>query len=317
MRGLLTALPGQDGEAAAAWRARSASLVRPAGGLGALEAFGPWLAATRGTVAPRLDRPRVALFAAAHGIGAGLPGGLGVAPVAAEIARINATAHPTTALAASMDAELRLYELALEHPSADSSIGPAMVEQDAARAMAYGMMAVDDGVDLVVLASCSAGEEPAIAGLAAGLLGDAGLAGTWLDGAEAGRLASHAAGRGLATGEASGFGLMAELGGYDVAAMAGALIAAGIARVPVLLDGAGAMAAASVLERERPGSAAHAMPAQAPTTALEAALMQALKRPAGVYPGDTRLGRGAAGALAIPLLRALVRVQGDTERFGG
>ncbi len=317
IRGLMTALPPQAEAAAAAWRARAASLIRPRMGLGALETYGPWLAATRGTDSPKLDRPRLALFAASHGVGESLPGGLGAVPVAEEIARINAGLHPTSILCAKADAELRLYELALEAPCSDAGTGPAMSEDEAARAMAYGMMAVEEGVDLIVLADCSAGAEPSWGAQAITFLGRKAGLDSWLDGASERALALRAAER-VEDLPLDPFALLAELGGYDSAAMAGLLIAARMGRVPVLLDGTGPLLAALALDRARAGSMAHCALAQKPRTALEREIAAELGFDKAVLPvSDIALGRGAAGALAVPLLQALVRVQADTASFGG
>lgn len=316
IRGLMSALPAQSDDAAGKWRSRAASLIRPRQGFGALEAFGPWLAATRGTESPKLDRPRLALFAASHGIGQGLPGGLGEGAVAEEIARINAGVHPTSILSAKADAELRLYELALEAPCGDAGTGPAMGEDEAARAMAYGMMAVEEGVDLIVLADCSAGAEPSWGAQAITFLGRKDKLDSWLDGASERALALKAAER-VEDLPLDSFALLAQLGGYDSAAMAGLLIAARMGRVPVVLDGVGPMLAALALHRAKPGSMVHCALAQLPRGALEQEIAAVLGLDKAVLPvGDIALGRGGAGALAVPMLQSLVRVQADTAVFG-
>jgi NaMN:DMB phosphoribosyltransferase len=46
-------------------------------------------------------------------------------------------------------------------------------------------------------------------------------------------------------------------GGFDIAAVLGAVIAARLARIPVLLDGAAAESAADILERLEENAAAH------------------------------------------------------------
>src|SRR5690606_14630855 len=114
-----------------------------------------------------------------------------------------------------------------------------------AAAMAYGMMAVDDTVDLVCLSAL--GDEGAIAAAALGLALYGGRAEDWA-GAEAAPLVRTAAARHAGTG-ADALELLRRLGGEDVAAIAGAVVAARFARVPVILDGSVALAAAGVLKR--------------------------------------------------------------------
>ena len=69
-------------------------------------------------------------------------------------------------LCTSVDADLRVYELDLDHPTADFTVGPAMSEEGCARAMAYGMMAVEPGVDLLALGEMGIGNTTAAAALA-------------------------------------------------------------------------------------------------------------------------------------------------------
>src|SRR5471030_1223664 len=78
---------------------------------------------------------------------------------------------PLHALAEQADADLRLYDLALDRPTRDSRSGPAMDEAEACRAAAYGMMAVEPGVDIFVVAAIGIGAELAGTALAEALAG--------------------------------------------------------------------------------------------------------------------------------------------------
>lgn len=70
LRALITSLPDGDEAAAEAAAAREALLTKPAGALGRLEELSVWLARWQGRHPPRIDRPRVAVFAGNHGIAA-------------------------------------------------------------------------------------------------------------------------------------------------------------------------------------------------------------------------------------------------------
>src|SRR5690606_560476 len=63
------------------------------------------------------------------------------------------------------DTDLRVYEMALDLPTADFTAGDAMTESDCARAVAYGMMAVEQGVELVAIAGLGDGSDIAAAAL--------------------------------------------------------------------------------------------------------------------------------------------------------
>jgi nicotinate-nucleotide--dimethylbenzimidazole phosphoribosyltransferase len=128
-----------------------------------------------------------------------------------------------------------------------------MDEADCAATMAYGMEATAGGADLLVLRACAAGHEASVAAMAALLLGLRGTATMMplqalLARAEAASPARH---------KSAPLEILRRAGGRENAALAGAILAARLQHVPVILDGAGAVAAAVLLERLRPGAAAH------------------------------------------------------------
>ena len=148
---MLAALPGPGEAARAAAAAREARLTKPAGALGRLEELAAWMAAWQDRHPPRLRRPRVAVFAGNHGVAA-----RGVSAYPAEVTRqmvanFVSGGAAVNQICRSVDADLRVYELSLEAPTADFVAGPAMDDAECARAMAYGMMAVEQGIDLIAL----------------------------------------------------------------------------------------------------------------------------------------------------------------------
>ena len=54
-------------------------------------------------------------------------------------------------LCRSVDADLRVYEMYLDTPTGDFVAGPAMSDDECARAIAYGMMAVEPGIDALAV----------------------------------------------------------------------------------------------------------------------------------------------------------------------
>src|SRR5262249_15842657 len=74
-------------------------------------------------------------------------------------------------LSAAIDADLRIYELDLEHPTDDFTQGPAMSEARAAKAMAYGMMAAEPGIDVLCLGEMGIANTTTAATLCAALFG--------------------------------------------------------------------------------------------------------------------------------------------------
>ena len=68
MRRILRDLPGPDLEAQTNVVRRQTELTKPPGSLGRLEELAEWLACWQGRAQPRIERPRVAVFAGTHGV---------------------------------------------------------------------------------------------------------------------------------------------------------------------------------------------------------------------------------------------------------
>ncbi len=317
---LLPELPGPDEDAAAAARARQAELTKPPGSLGRLEGAVAWLAAWQGRHPPRLERPRVALFAGNHGV---VRQGVSAYPqeVTAQMVRnFTAGGAAINQLCRLADAELRVHEMALEQPTADFTEGPALEEAECARAIAYGMMAVEPGIDLLALGERGIGNTTSAAALC--LLLQGGQAEDWTgEGAgisAAGQVrkiaAVAAAGARHEAARAEPLAALAAVGGRELAAIVGAILAARLARTPVLLDGYVVTAAAAVLHRLRPGLLDHCLAAHLSAAPGHRRLLAALGM-APLLDLGMRLGEGSGAALAIPVLRAALACHTGMSTF--
>src|SRR5690242_20746859 len=150
-RALMRTLPGPDLEAAAAAAAREAQLTKPAGALGRLEQLSEWLATWQAKHPPRIDHPRTAVFAGNHGVAARGVSAYPADVTAQMVQNFIRGGAAVNQLCRAVDADLRVYEMALEQPTADFTTGPAMSDEDCALAIAYGMMAVEPGIDVLAL----------------------------------------------------------------------------------------------------------------------------------------------------------------------
>ena len=174
MRRILRDLPGPDQEAQTKVVQRQTELTKPPGSLGRLEEIAEWLAAWQGRASPRVERPRIAVFAGTHGVAA-----RGVSAYPPEVTgqmvkNFLSGGAAINQLAGSIDADLRIYELDLDHPTDDFTKGPAMSEMRAANAMAYGMMAAEPGIDVLCLGEMGIANTTTAATLCAALFGGAG-----------------------------------------------------------------------------------------------------------------------------------------------
>lgn len=299
IRGLLSALPGP------------ALPDRPPNGTPAmLDVLGDWLASWQGG-APRLDRPRLAIFAGAHGFA---PGNAAIAPIAARIEAYKKGAAPANALCRMQDSDLRVYEMALDRPTADIRTAAALSDAGCAAAMAYGMTAVEDGIELLCVAAIGAGTGTSAAALCCGLFG--GAPGDWIppsdgpdatgsDGVIAAAVERHA-------GAGDALQKLRCLGGHELAAVGGAILAARMARVPVVLDGFAATAAAAVLHRLDGTALDHCIVGHRESGDAHARLLSHLEKEA-LLDLDPGPGAGCGAMLALGVLRAAVACR-DSER---
>ncbi|MEI6557054.1 MAG: nicotinate-nucleotide--dimethylbenzimidazole phosphoribosyltransferase [Rhodospirillaceae bacterium] len=320
IRAILSALPGPDAASGAAARARQDRLTKPQGSLGRLEELATWMATWQGKAIPELRRARVAVFAGNHGVVA-----RGVSAFPAEVTRqmvanFTAGGAAVNQICGVVDAELRVYELDLEAATQDFTTGPAMEEEECARAMAYGMMAVDGNLHLLALGEMGIGNTTSGAALCRALFG--GTAADWVgrgtgidDAGVQRKIAAIEAG---IAANAGALGHPLEVlrcfGGFELAAICGAVIAARLAHTPVVLDGYTCTAAAAVLHAIDPGFLDHCVVGHCSAEPGHARLLARLgKTPLLDY--GMRLGEGSGAALAIPILRAAVACLANMATF--
>ena len=309
MRALLRELPGPDLDAASAAATREAQLTKPAGALGRLEEIVQWMATWQGRHPPTAAHPRTAVFAGNHGVARQGVSAYPADVTAQMVANFVDGGAAVNQLCRAVDADLRVYEMALEEPTADFTAAPAMQDEDCALAIAYGMMAVEPGVDLLAVGEMGLANTTSAAALAYALWG--GEAQDWVGpgtGVAGAALANKIAvvERGVqlhtrATKEP--FELLARLGGRELAAIVGAVLAARRARAPVLLDGYAATAAASVLHAVDPRALDHCLVAHCSAEPGHRRLLQRLGK-APLLDLGMRLGEGSGATLAIALVKA-------------
>ncbi|MEO1092885.1 MAG: nicotinate-nucleotide--dimethylbenzimidazole phosphoribosyltransferase, partial [Pseudomonadota bacterium] len=260
----LEALPLGNAEAAAAVAAREATLTKPPGALGRLEAITAWLARWQGRSPPRLDRVRIAVFAGNHGVAGRGVSAFPAAVTAQMVANFEAGGAAVNQLARVAAAELHVVALDLERPTADFTEGPALDEAGFDEAVRAGEAAVVDGLDLLAIGEMGIANTTPAAAIAAALLG--GRGGDWVGpgtGVDAEGLRRKAAvvDAGLArhVEAVAPLEVLRRLGGRELVAMAAATLAARERGVPVLVDGFVATAAVLPLVRTHGAALDHVL----------------------------------------------------------
>ena len=336
----LAAVRPADAGAITQARERQERLTKPSGSLGVLEEVSVRLAGLAGECPPPLPEPAVvAVFAADHGVHA-----QGVTPwpqevTAQMVANFLAAGAVVNAIAAQAGAEVCVVDVgvAADLPpapgllprkvrpgTADMTAGPAMSLDEAQRAVEAG---IETARDLVA------------AGNRCLVTGDMGIANTTASAALiavfTGAQAQEVTGRGTGIDDetwerkvsavrralarhqpdpAQPLAALASVGGLEHAALAGFMLGGAALRVPVVLDGVIACAAALVARALAPDVvdcliAGHVSTEPGARRALTALGLRPL------LDLDMRLGEGSGAALALPIVAAAARVLRDVATF--
>ncbi|MET3790192.1 nicotinate-nucleotide--dimethylbenzimidazole phosphoribosyltransferase [Aquamicrobium terrae] len=264
-RTLLDKLPGPDGQAGASVREVFAKAALAQGPLGRMEDIAVWFAGWTGRARPQVTRPLVAIFAGTHGVAAQ---GISPRPVSATAEAVELCAAGGAAInqvCLTYDLGLKVFDLALDLPTGDITREPALNERGCAATMAFGMEAIAGGSDLLCLGELGVGNSTVAAALLAALFGGEGR--DWV-GPGSGSDETGVARKAAIVDQALALHgphlddpleALARVGGREFAAIAGAILAARIERVPVLIDGFAATAAAAVLHKANPGALDHCL----------------------------------------------------------
>ena len=311
VRVLIDELPGPDYDSRSAALEREAKLTKPEGALGKLEQIVPWLAAWQGEYPPKINHPRTAVFAANHGVA-----NLGVSAFPSSVTEqmvqnFISGGAAVNQLCKVFDSDLRVYELALDQPTNDFTKGPAMSEEECAHAMAYGMMAVEPGLDILCLGEMGIGNTTSASALSLALFGGGaedwvgsgtGISSDSLDKKikivqQACELHGNMKGDPLA--------IFAALGGLELAAIAGAILAARLAKVPVVLDGFACTVGAAILYAIKPCTIDHCLVSHCSVEPGHKKLLGKMNKESLLDLG-MRLGEGSGATLALGIIRAAV-----------
>jgi nicotinate-nucleotide--dimethylbenzimidazole phosphoribosyltransferase len=320
IRLLFATLPPASAESVAAVRARDAQLTKPPGALGRLEEIVEWLAAWQGVAEPVIARPLVAVYAGNHGVVAQGVSAFPASVTAQMVENFKTGGAAINQICKSHDIGLKVYELALERPTRDFTLEPAMDEREAAATFAYGFEALEGGIDLLAPGEMGIGNTTSAAAIYAALYGgpasrwtgrgtgvdDAGL--TRKEQAIDTALALH--GPHLS----DPLEILRRLGGREIAAMMGAITAARLNRVPVVLDGYVVCAAAALLHAITPDAIAHCVAGHVSAEGAHRDVLARLgKKP--LLDLGMRLGEGSGAGLAISLIRTALACHRDMATF--
>ncbi|MFC0685111.1 nicotinate-nucleotide--dimethylbenzimidazole phosphoribosyltransferase [Novosphingobium clariflavum] len=316
----LAGLPVPDGAALEAARGRQASLTKPAGSLGRLEEIAVFMAGWQGREIPQAERIQAVIFAGNHGVAA-----RGVSAYPPEVTRqmvanFENGGAAINALTAACGAELEVVPIDLDRPTGDITVEPAMSEAECLAALNIGAAAVRPGSDLLFVGEMGIGNTTPAAALCARVFGGAAQdwtgRGTGLDDNGLARKAAAVAAA-LACHDGAprdAFETLRRLGGREITAMAGAVLAARHHRVPVLLDGFICCAAAAPLMADNGGALDHCLAAHCSAEAGHVRLLDRLGLDPLLHLG-MRLGEGSGAAVATQIVRSALAAHAGMATF--
>lgn len=319
------------------------ALAKPQGSLGRLEALAIQLAVAQQDLAARTKPRRIVLFAADHGV---IESGVSAWPSAVTtvmMETIIARKATSTALAAAQMADLRLVDVGTIHPpqtggqtgsyhdariaagTANLADGPAMTKDQFHAAWVVGeveaRLAFDQGFVLLIAGEMGIGNTTPAACLTMLLSGaDSETATGRGAGADDAILANKRAIVARASQRAGGLLdadpalAIADVAGFEIAAMAGFFAQAAAQGSTVLLDGYVTTAAALIAERLAPGTAKNMIAAHLSAEPGHRAALDHL----GLDPlleWNMRLGEGTGALTALPLLDSAAALLNDVAKL--
>jgi nicotinate-nucleotide--dimethylbenzimidazole phosphoribosyltransferase len=313
-------LPVGDVHAADVATLRQQSLTKPPGSLGRLEELAIWLARWQRREIPQLDRVTIAVFAGNHGIAARGVSAYPQAVTEQMVANFASGGAAINQIAKLAGAGLRVVPIELDRPTRDFTVAPAMDVDEFLGAVDIGYRTVPPDSDLLAVGEMGIANTTTAATLCAALLG--GGAARWAGrgtGVDDAGLARKRAAIDAALGfhraiSGDPLAVAAALGGRELAAIAGAILAARRHHIPVLLDGFVATAAVVPLARLQAGILDHCRAGHVSAESGHRALLGEL----GLDPLldlNMRLGEASGAGVAILLLRAALACHGGMATF--
>ena len=305
-----TETSSRRGARAAAIATRQSRLTKPQGSLGRLEELVAWLGRWQGRETPRLDDVSVLVFAGNHGVVARGVSAYPASVTAQMVANFERGGAAINQICKSVGASLRVIPLKLDAPTGDFT-ERAGHDRGGVRRGRGGRLRCRAGTAPISSASARwASATPPLPRLlprrcsaAAASAGPGAAPALTMPGLARKREVIDAGLTRHQTHHADPLAASMIFGGRELAAILGATLAARRHRIPVLLDGFVATAAAAPLARLKPGALDHAQVAHCSAEAGHRGLCAELgMRP--ILDLDMRLGEGSGAALSVSVLRA-------------
>ena len=333
-----SSLPDVDAACAAQAAAHLDTLTKPPGSLGRLEPLAVQLAGIRGESFPRVSPPGVLVFAADHGVAAEGVSAFPQSVTAQMVANFVAGGAAINVFARQIGARLEVIDVGVA-----SVVSGAGVVDEKVRAGTANFAVEDAMTRGEATQAIGVGQRAAVRAVVAGcrclIVGEMGIANTTASSALlavlTGRPVAELVGRGTGIDDVGlarkravieaaiaarapdaddPLGVLASLGGLEIAAMAGAFLEGAARRVPLLVDGFIATVAALLACRLAPELRDYLIFAHRSHEAGHGAALAALEA-SPLLDLELRLGEGSGAALAFALLESACRMLSEMATF--
>ena len=322
---LLLELPTADQAAYDSVAGRAAHVLRPAGALARLDGVAAWLAGWQRSDSPRVGQPHVIVFAADHGVAVEDVSAYPADVTSAMVDAIRNGAATVNALAEQVGATVEAVDVGVGDSTGNIRVEDAMNSESFNAAVAAGVDAVrrcqadqTNRADLLVVGEMGIANSTAAAAVAATVLGgdanDWVGPGTGVTGTAFSRKREVVQAALDRVGRVPPLEALRRLGGFELAAMAGAVIESRHCQLPVVLDGFIATAAVSPLAIVRPGSLDHCIAGHCSAEPGHERMLQALQLDP-LLRLDMRLGEGSGALLAVPIIEMAAAAVVDVATF--
>jgi nicotinate-nucleotide--dimethylbenzimidazole phosphoribosyltransferase len=330
-----------DAEAARAATTRLDSLTKPHGSLGYLEEIVRRYAAIRHDTTAAPGRGVIAVFVADHGVADARVSAYPKAVTVEMLRNIASGGAAISVLARRFGFQLVVTDVGVEIDTSANPLpgvryrrvgagtenflhGPAMSAAQAHQAIGVGIETAREiaasGATLIGIGEMGIANSTAAAAILAAVTGiePARLAGRGTGVDDAGlrrKIEVIEAGLSLhRTATSDGVTTLAALGGFEIAAMAGVCLGGAAARVPVVVDGFIATAAAGAAEKIRPGLCDYLFFSHRSAERGHALVLEALRaRP--ILDLGLRLGEGTGAAIAMNVIGAALALFREMATF--
>lgn len=316
---LLADLPEPDDKASAAVGERAAEILRPGGAFARLDDVAAWLAAWQGSERPKVTSPALLVFLGDHGVTVE-----GVSAYPAEVTQsmldaLRAGVATANVLADDVGASLTVVDVGVGRPTGNIAVEPALDHERFVTCFEQGQGAVRAlDADLLVVGEMGIGNTTCAAAVACCLFGsmaeDWTGRGTGIDEITLRRKVAVVQKARERAGDCDPIEALRQLGGAEMAALAGAVLEARLKRLPVVLDGFVVTAAVAALEVARPGALDHCIAGHLSPEPGHQLLLEKLGKEPLIDLG-LRLGEGTGALAAVPLIRMAARAVVDVATF--